>query len=416
MTVLAVFVSDFLAVLFTCWSAHTWASGVLAAVVTLGCFAVCGLYPGPFLHPAEEWRRIFWCAGAGAAILSGPSFFAGIEAWALTATAAIVFRTAIRKVFARCRWWGLPTVLVASGTLRMRLLRALNGPLNRGLKVVACVDDQTTPPRTSRREYAIVAMQSRSVDQLAAVVERYSCFRGVFLSWDMEGLSGLVTDTGNIGDLFGVTVRQNLACFVPKFIKRSLDLSVAIGLSFVLMPLLATLWILIKVSSPGPALFGHRRIGQDGRYFTVWKFRTMIVNADRVLATYLESNHRLQREWDLTQKLKDDPRNTPVGRFLRKVSLDELPQLWNVLRGEMSLVGPRPIVDSEVKHYDIDFSYYLKVRPGVTGMWQVSGRNDTSYTQRVSLDRFYVRNWSVWLDLYILAKTARTVLTGRGAY
>jgi lipopolysaccharide/colanic/teichoic acid biosynthesis glycosyltransferase len=176
------------------------------------------------------------------------------------------------------------------------------------------------------------------------------------------------------------------------------------------------LWALVRLSSHGPAFYGHRRIGQGGRYFTVWKFRTMVANADRVLDDWLEKRSDLRQEWLLTHKLKFDPRNTTIGRILRKTSLDELPQLWNVFRGDMSLVGPRPIIDSEVEKYGDDYSYYLQARPGVTGLWQISGRNNTSYEERVAFDRFYVRNWSVWLDAYILTRTVRTVFTGHGAY
>jgi lipopolysaccharide/colanic/teichoic acid biosynthesis glycosyltransferase len=134
------------------------------------------------------------------------------------------------------------------------------------------------------------------------------------------------------------------------------------------------------------------------------------------LARHLDQHPELRTEWERDHKLRDDPRVTPVGRFLRKTSLDELPQLWNVFCGQMSLVGPRPIVDEEVPRYGESFKLFTRVRPGVTGMWQVSGRNDTTYTERVALDSYYVRNWSPWLDLYILAHTLRVVVMGKGAY
>lgn len=142
----------------------------------------------------------------------------------------------------------------------------------------------------------------------------------------------------------------------------------------------------------------------------------MFQNADQVLSVHLESNPALREEWLRDHKLKNDPRVTLVGRFLRKTSLDELPQLWNVLRGEMSLVGPRPIVSAEVAKYGEYFDDYQAVRPGITGLWQVSGRNNTTYEERVKYDEYYVRNWSIWLDLYILCKTVKTVLLGEGAY
>jgi lipopolysaccharide/colanic/teichoic acid biosynthesis glycosyltransferase len=142
----------------------------------------------------------------------------------------------------------------------------------------------------------------------------------------------------------------------------------------------------------------------------------MVMNGDQVLLQYLAQHPELALEWERNQKLKDDPRVTRIGKFLRRTSLDELPQLWNVLKGEMSLVGPRPIIQEEVARYGDRFSLYTQVYPGLTGLWQVSGRNDTSYDERVRLDTYYVRNWSLWLDIYLLARTAGVVLAGRGAY
>jgi lipopolysaccharide/colanic/teichoic acid biosynthesis glycosyltransferase len=142
----------------------------------------------------------------------------------------------------------------------------------------------------------------------------------------------------------------------------------------------------------------------------------MAANADRILEDYLEAHPESRREWQRDHKLKRDPRVTRVGRLLRKASLDELPQIWNVIRGDMSLVGPRPIVYDEVAKYGEGFQLYTQVLPGITGLWQVSGRNDTSYADRVELDSYYVRNWSPWFDLYLLGRTVKTVLAREGAY
>jgi len=142
----------------------------------------------------------------------------------------------------------------------------------------------------------------------------------------------------------------------------------------------------------------------------------MVTHADELLERHLQENPNLRREWETDQKLKDDPRVTRIGHFLRRTSLDELPQIWNVVRGEMSMVGPRPIVQDEVGRYEEEFDLYRKVRPGITGLWQVSGRNNTTYRERVAMDVHYVRNWSVWLDVYLLVKTVGVVLGARGAY
>jgi Undecaprenyl-phosphate galactose phosphotransferase WbaP len=183
-----------------------------------------------------------------------------------------------------------------------------------------------------------------------------------------------------------------------------------IGLAFLVIA------ILIKFDSPGPVFFRQIRIGQFGRKFSVYKFRTMAQNAEQVLQEYLSSSPELMAEWLADHKLKQDPRVTRLGAFLRKSSLDELPQLWNIFIGEMSLVGPRPIVDAEIEKYGKCFELYIQVRPGLTGLWQVSGRNNTTYERRVQLDEYYVRNRSVKLYFEILLKTVVVVLNEDGAY
>jgi Undecaprenyl-phosphate galactose phosphotransferase WbaP len=198
--------------------------------------------------------------------------------------------------------------------------------------------------------------------------------------------------------------------------KRCLDLIVSGGLLLLLTPLLLLICIGIKINSQGPIFFNHLRYGRNGKAFRALKFRTMVTNADRILTAYLERHPELKREWQLDHKLKNDPRITRVGRWLRRYSLDELPQLVNILAGHMSLVGPRPIVHSEIARYATSYGLYTRVSPGLTGLWQVSGRNNTSYQERVAFDEYYIRNWSIWMDLYILARTFEAVVHADGAY
>ena len=186
--------------------------------------------------------------------------------------------------------------------------------------------------------------------------------------------------------------------------------------SVVAVPLIVAIAGLIKLTSPGPAFFGQRRYGRKGEPFMAWKFRSMATDASQALEQCLAADPALREEWRKTHKLRNDPRVTRIGRFLRRTSLDELPQLWNILRGQMSFVGPRPIVAEEIARYGGSYSVYKKVTPGLTGLWQVSGRNNTSYEQRVDLDLYYVRNWSLWLDLHVLARTVKVVVLGDGAY
>ena len=174
--------------------------------------------------------------------------------------------------------------------------------------------------------------------------------------------------------------------------------------------------ILIMLDSKGGPIYGQTRIGRGGRHFKAYKFRTMVLHADQKLQRYLDESPELKAEWLATHKLKKDPRVTRVGAILRKVSLDELPQFWNIIVGEMSLIGPRPIVDAEIEKYGECFGLYVQARPGLTGLWQVSGRSDTSYKQRVELDEYYLLNRSIGLDLLILLKTVYVVVGRKGAY
>lgn len=197
--------------------------------------------------------------------------------------------------------------------------------------------------------------------------------------------------------------------------KRLLDVIGAVVLGLVFSPLILVILFVMRKSADS-VIYRHRRVGRSGQMFSCLKFRTMVPNADQVLRELLERSPELQAEWVRNHKLRNDPRVTRMGRFLRRTSLDELPQLLNVLRGEMSLVGPRPVVREELLRYGNNVDTYLAAKPGITGLWQITGRNDTDYRRRVVLDTYYVRNQNLLLDLYILAKTTAVVLAGNGAY
>ncbi len=198
--------------------------------------------------------------------------------------------------------------------------------------------------------------------------------------------------------------------------QRVLDLALALPLLVLLSPVLGLIALCVWINDGGPVFYGQMRIGRHGRSFRCWKFRSMVTDSDAVLAKVLERSGEARAEWARDHKLRVDPRITWVGRFLRSSSLDELPQLWNVLCGEMSLVGPRPIVVAEVGRYGARFHDYCTCRPGITGLWQVSGRNDVSYRRRVAIDAVYARTASVGLDIAILARTVPAVLLRRGSY
>ena len=214
----------------------------------------------------------------------------------------------------------------------------------------------------------------------------------------------------------GLELSQRLFQHSAKLLKRTLDFAASSVLLLLLSPVFATIAIAIKLTSHGPIFFGHRRFGRGNRPFQALKFRTMVADAPKVLASYLEAHPEEWLEWQRDQKLRNDPRITKVGKWLRRYSLDELPQLLNVFVGQMSLVGPRPIMEGEILKYGRSYGLYTRVLPGITGLWQVSGRNNTTYEERIGFDEYYVCNWSIWLDLYILIRTVRVVLTAEGAY
>ncbi len=213
-----------------------------------------------------------------------------------------------------------------------------------------------------------------------------------------------------------LTLRNNLASTPNRIFKRVFDLVFTIVGGILISPILLAITLAVAIDNRGRIIFAHERVGMYGKKFPCYKFQTMVPNAKEQLEKYLAENPAARREWDETFKLTHDPRVTRLGNYLRRTSLDELPQLWNVIRGDMSLVGPRPIVEEEVPRYGENIREYYMVLPGITGMWQVSGRSDTTYPERVAMDTWYVRNWSVWIDLMYLFKTVKAVVTSKGAY
>ena len=229
-------------------------------------------------------------------------------------------------------------------------------------------------------------------------------------------VENLVAESLGESNVIFLRVKNNLKHWYNRFFKRIFDLTLTLsGLIFAL-PLGIIVALLIKLDSKGPILFSHKRVGKDGKYFGCLKFRSMVINSDEVLKNLLETDPAAKDEWEREFKLKDDPRITKIGKILRKTSLDELPQLINVIKGEMSLVGPRPIITDEIEKYGDYFADFCLVPPGITGVWQVNGRSDTTYEERVQMDSWYVRNWSPWVDIVYLLKTFSVVIKGKGAY
>lgn len=263
--------------------------------------------------------------------------------------------------------------------------------------------------------YAILAMPGVSSQKLLTLTERVGgVFSHLLLIPDLLGFASLGVPAKDVGGILGIEVRQQLLLPWPRFAKRMMDLAATIVGGVFIFPIIGLLMLLIKIDSPGKVFYFQERLGRDGTRFRAAKFRSMYGDGEARLKAVLEKDEKLRAEYEEFHKLTNDPRVTRVGKIVRKFSLDELPQLWNVLKGEMSLVGPRPYLEREIPDMEQREGIILRAPPGMTGLWQVSDRNATGFAQRVKMDVHYVRNWSPWLDIYILARTVGVVLKGTG--
>lgn len=419
---------------------HLWPCVPLLAIT----FFLFGLYPGVTSNAVSEVRCttgaltlvFLMFAIFSIATKSVPGFAAVVFAvcWVCLLITVPLARSVIRNRFSVRPWWGYPVIVFGANKKGKEIIHLLQSQPALGWKPVAVIDRDkegtvcgipifggfeqgSSVAARLGITHAIVAAAEMAGAQLARFLELHAgAFPNLIIVPDLSGVASLGVEAGDMGRSLAFTVRNNLLMRTPQLAKRCMDVTIAAVGGLLCLPLIAAIIALIRLETRGPALYQHPRIGKRGRHFKVWKFRSMVNNADRVLDEHLQRSPEAQREWMENRKLRVDPRVTRVGNFLRKTSLDELPQLWNVLKGEMSLVGPRPIVDAEVANYGEMFFLYKQVTPGVTGLWQVSGRNDTGYKERVALDTYYVRNWSPWLDVHILARTFRIVLSGQGAY
>jgi Undecaprenyl-phosphate galactose phosphotransferase WbaP len=466
--------SDFLVALLI-WEVASllqslWGQGRLSAVsaaailpvvaVWLGIRALSGLYPGYGIDSVEELRRHTYSVFATLAILAifalgsqvGGSlsrlllglFFLGLLV--LVPFTRYFVKWGLREV----GLWGRPVIIFGSGQnegrVRGKVAELLQEKWELGYNSIAVLNchlpDLIPPARPipsqqlhetpsyidtlanaaelARRQgvdTAIFAMPHTSREQLAEVVRLASVsFGHVLVIPNLSGVTNSAVVARNLGGTLAVEVKYNLLNAWALRAKRIIDFGATLVGGTLILPLLLALGLLVYLESGRPVLYRDQRMGRDGSLFSCLKFRTMAPNAEALLQQMLQENVGLREEYAKYHKLRDDPRITRVGRFLRRTSLDELPQLWNILRGEMSLVGPRPYLPRESEEIGITQSEILRVPPGITGLWQVAGRNHTSFGERVHMDAYYVRDWSIWLDLVLLARTLKTVLLGRGAY
>ena len=331
-----------------------------------------------------------------------------------------------------------PVLIIGAGKTAELLVKTLRNDPGMGYKIVGLLEDNQVQ-KGILEEYPVLGgfKDAERIIQETGVKRVFVAAPGLedqALGMLIYRIQPLVENMGVITNLVGVPtgtvevesifnekllilrLKNNLARPLNRFIKTVVDYCLTIVGTILISPILLFIAAWIYKDSPGQVIFKHMRIGKNGKPFPCYKFRTMCLDAQQRLDDLLKKDHAARAEWEKDFKLKNDPRITRSGAFLRRTSLDELPQLFNVLKGEMSLVGPRPVIQDELARYGEFVDDYLMVKPGITGMWQVSGRSDTTYDERVQMDSWYVRNWSVWLDFMLLWRTVKAVLAGKGAY
>ena len=409
-------------------------------------FGITGLYTEQnLLNGYDEYALVLRGVTTGMLSVVVASFVRGntyideiwlLTAWALAAFLACLGRFLMRRIIFAMRRRGYflaPTVIVGANEESLIIAEQLKRSQRSGLGVIGFVDDEMAVNSTwatlpilgtvdqlellilrHNIEEVILTTSAFSKDELLSLFKRYGIADNINLRFS-SGLFEIITTGLEVKQVAGVPLTQvNRARLtgVDKLMKRALDLLITVPGLIAISPVLLIIAIIIKYDSPGPVFYKRRVMGVNGRVFDAYKFRTMHINGDEILAQHPE----LQEELARTHKLKEDPRITHFGRILRKTSFDELPQLFNVFKNDMSLVGPRMITPNEIKMYNRWDINLLTVRPGITGLWQVSGRSDISYEERVRLDMFYIRNWSIGLDLELLIRTIPVVFKGHGAY
>ena len=412
-------------------------------------YAIQGLYSAAALGPVNELRGAVRSTAFVGLILASASFFSkdtdslsrGILIISSILTAILVpgARALARDQFSTCSWWGVPVLVLGAGKTAQTIIDNLRAHPEIGLKVVGCLaDDQPAHAdchgipvlgplamasdiaRSTQVRHALVAMPGLERKQLVGLTENLAQhFRHMILVPNLFGLASLWVTGRDLGGVLGLEVHQNLLVPANWWIKRGIDLTMTLGVGICSLPVLAVAALWIRIVSPGASPFYCQvREGEGRRKIRVWKLRTMYPHAEDLLQKHLTENPSARQEWESHLKLKNDPRILPfIGTLLRRTSLDELPQLLNIIKGEMTLVGPRPFPRYHIDRFDPRFrEFRAKVTPGLTGLWQVSARSDGDLQVQESLDTFYIRNWSLWLDFYILARTMRAVLLSKGAY
>jgi lipopolysaccharide/colanic/teichoic acid biosynthesis glycosyltransferase len=428
--------------------------------------ATCLIYAG-------SWA-VAVLARSGA--ISAVSHGAWLLGWIVAAFIVPIGRATLRGNCARRPWWGQPVVVIGAGKVGRAVVATLQSRPQLGLKPVAILDDDPTKHGTVRATWGeddlmvqsvrqgpesvrgdeydtpsvrsaleqfaevegvpvvgglelapilaqrlhirsiVIAMPKMDSAKLLAVIERYADgYSSVLVIPDLFSVAHFGAPTHNLGGVLGIEVQRQLLLKGPRLAKRAMDLALTTVGGLLILPFVFAMALLVKLDSKGPVFYKQKRLGQDGVRFTAFKFRTMYGDGEQRLKEVLDRDPALRAEYEEFHKLTRDPRVTRIGRALRRYSLDELPQIWSVFVGDMSLVGPRPYLEREIPEMNGHEAIILRVRPGLTGIWQVTDRNASSFENRVLLDVEYVRSWSPWLDLYVLARTVPVVVGGTGS-
>ena len=404
----------------------------------------CGsfLYPGGGCPPVEELKRITLSVLGGYVILfaylsltrSSEHFTRlGLGISLLVSILLLpIFRYWTRITLDRFRIGQIPVIIAGAGKTGQNIGSELKRDRFFGFQIAGYVDDRVSGELElpggrviGKIEDCISLAQKMDITYLVAAVpmqvidanldQWLKYFSHILIVPANRVFPILWTHPLDLYGLGSIEIGNRLKRPTDRLAKILFECIIASLAVICLLPLCLVLAILVKCTSPGSVIYRAKRLGLNGKPIEVWKFRTMYKDADQRLAKLLEENPELKKEWEENFKLKNDPRVTPLGKILRKTSLDELPQFINVLRGEMAVIGPRPIVEKEVSYYGKHYEVFSRVKPGITGFWQVSGRSDTTYERRIELDMYYINNWSIWLDYYIFLKTIKEVLICRGA-
>ncbi len=335
-------------------------------------------------------------------------------------------RNLVRKLLKRLNVGQIPVLIAGAGKCGRKLEEEIRDNAHFGLRVTGFVDDDpaiqdrlgalSDAPAVAAHtgaEFLICCLPPQAITKYLRDYIKH--FRQILLMTDDIGIPVAWGTPVCLRELAGLEIRNQLLRPVPRLTKSILEFILACISVVMLIPVFLVLALVVKLSSKGPVLYCADRLGKNGRPIHVWKFRTMYTDADDQLEQILANDPKLAAEWRANFKLEHDPRITPIGRILRKTSLDELPQFFNVITGELAMIGPRPIVKAEIDYYGDNYEVFSRIKPGITGLWQVSGRNDTGYDKRILLDMWYIRNWSVWLDIHIFFATIAEVIKCRGA-